>query len=88
MPARAAVVFGALAIAGFSAFLAFGIDDLVRCAPGSARTEYGCVTPCPPGMGRFEPGSAACVLDEPVATPVPEPPTANWLAHHDTGLAG
>ncbi len=71
MPTRAAVVFGALAIAGFSAFMTIGIDDVVRCAPGSARNEYGCVYPCPPGLGRFDPGSAACVPPTLVATPAP-----------------
>ncbi len=71
MRTRAAVVFGALAIAGATAFLTIGVEDAVRCAPGSARNEYGCVSPCPPGLGRFEPGSAACVPDEPIASPAP-----------------
>lgn len=71
MPTRAAVVLGALVIAGFSAFLSFGVDDLVRCAPGASRNEYGCVTPCPSGSGRIEPGSAVCVSLEIVATPAP-----------------
>lgn len=71
MPTRAAVIFGAMAIAGLSAFLTFGVDDLARCAPGSSRNEYGCVPPCPQGTGRIEPGSAACISLTPAATPAP-----------------
>lgn len=71
MPTRAAVVLGALLVAGLAAFATIGIDDAVRCAPGSSRTEYGCVAPCPPGTDRIRPGSADCFAREPVATPMP-----------------
>lgn len=71
MPNRAAVVFGAFVVAGLAAFVSFGVDDLVRCRPGSWRNEYGCVAPCPPGTGRIMPGSTDCLSREPVATPTP-----------------
>ena len=71
MPRGATAILGAVLVAGAAAFLAFGIDDAVRCQPGTWRNEYGCVAPCPHGSDRTLPGSAACILEPPPGTPIP-----------------
>jgi hypothetical protein len=71
MPRGATAILGAVLVAGGAAFMIFGLDDAVRCQSGAWRNEYGCVAPCPPGSGRTQPGSAACIPEPPAGTPVP-----------------